>query len=112
MAKYICKVREHHHELFAVKLGMDIRFAFWKKSFNLISEFIQTMKATASLQPTNFGIKQESHMFCSHFFGQNLEKPVIFSMRTDETSIISINCGSRVLNAKAYRCNEQCEEVT
>ena len=67
----------------------------------------------ASRQPTDFGIKQKSHMFRSYFFGQKLEKPVIFCPRTNEVdhfdrkSITSIKSRGRVFNARVYRCSEQ-----
>ena len=66
------------------KLDMEISFVFLKKNFNLISQFIQPMKASVSRQPTDFSIKQKSHEFCSHFFGQKLEEPIIFCSQTNE----------------------------
>ena len=48
-------------------------------------------EAFASQQPTDFGIKQRSHMLRSHFFGQKLEEPVIFCLQTNEINHFNRN---------------------
>ena len=87
VVKYIGQVRKHHNKLFIVKLDTEVVFVFSKKdltSFNLIFKFIQPKEAFVSPQPTDFDIKQKSHMLRSHFFGQKLKEPVNFSSCTNE----------------------------
>ena len=62
-----------------------------KKDYNLIFKFIQPREAFASRQPTDFGIRQKSHMLRSHFSGQKLEEPVIFCPRTNEGDCFDCN---------------------
>ena len=91
VAKYICQVCEHHNKLFIAKLDMEISFVFFKKNFNLVFQFIQMIKASASRQLRDYSIKEKSHMLCSHFFGQKLEEPVIFCSRRIEVDHFDSN---------------------
>ena len=84
VAEFIGQICKLHNKLFIVKLDMEVVFVFSKKDFNLTFKFLQLREAFASRQPRDFGIKQKFHMLSSHFFGQNLEKPVIFCPQTNE----------------------------
>ena len=118
VAEYIGQVRKRHSKLFIGKLDMEVVFVFSKKDFNFIFKFKQPREAFASQQPVDFGIKQKPYMFRFHFFGQKLEKPMIFALERMKLItltamfITSIECRSKVFDARVYRCSEQCEDVT
>ena len=58
-------------------------FVFSKKDFKLIFEFMQLREAFASGQPMDFGIKQTSHMLCSHFLAKSWKSQRFFALEVE-----------------------------
>ena len=119
VAEYIGQICKHHNKFFIVKLHMEVGFVISKKDFNLIFNFIQPREAFASRQPTEFGIKQKSHLLRSHFFGQKSEEPMIFFalgrmklITLIATSITSTKGRGRVFDTRVLQCSEQWDDVT